>query len=288
MQKEPAFWSGLDFEGANDKHLNLGVFLELCRRSAGQLQVLDTSVLTFHNNDKDWCLLKLLAQMGLTSRLRTLITGHHYCMDIDVPGSICKLLAACPSLTCASVALNGCWSSYPAFLRTPPIGGSTSVRMKLGGDGSGGAGRTDFAAFASALAEALSACPVEQLILSPIYEHDLNPELFEGIVIGDLFDDVDPATAATAAAEEATAALATALAHPATGPREIVNESDDLGNSPLFARMWRALSPLSYLSRVNIQSDFDGPGEEELAAALGPSRSQIKILQIGNTLEDGR
>lgn len=312
---EPAFWSRVDFEGANEQHLDDSAVVQIVRRSAGHLLSLDVSDGSCERITGTLCgepLLAHLARLGLTAQLRSIFSAPRKSVTVTNSDAALQLRAALPSLTRASVHVACPWLEFPGIAAALPLAGRTHVTLRtVSADAaeisSVADARFGFVPFAAAVAEGLARSTVDTVVFAtpPIGEEGEDAwDLGGGY--GFDYDEMYRLSAAAdpAAAERAAAALGAALAHPSHGPRAVSISEFDMHRSarwwerlggaiPAFPHLCRALtaeSPLRAIGTFGYGSLAGNEGScfinadavRALAAALAPGRSSLDTLELEN------
>lgn len=299
LLREPALWSELNLEGARGLD-DPALLLHLCRRAGtGKLRSLVLPA------DSGGCAPRAAAaarrgELPLLDALRAGGVDLSGLEELSLPPGLLvvrgprsarALLAACPRLSRAAVAVSGPWPLACAALRLlRPTGGSAALQLADPDE-------DDFAVFAAAAASALAAC---RSGLSRLSFEPLRPGCSRGCGGGLTFTELYSRTASAdpAAAAEAAALLAAALADPERGPAEICcggsgGEGGGCGDwcaPPAFAELFAALSPAAPLRRLSVGgSDFTGAMAAQLAAALASGRAaRLEALTVWRSdLRDG-
>lgn len=313
LLQDSAFWAELRFDGANSEHLDDAVLLSLMRRAGGRLTLLDVSspacqgILMEPRGGRPF--LAAAAAEGLTARLQTLRTNSKNFFVGDAAAAS-SLLAACPALSSAGVAVDGNWRTASAAAGMLPLAEGSRLSLSLvrqrpgnihpaaaaAGNDAGGAAQQQaappasvdgFAALAESVAGALAGRQIAQLeFRQPVrYYEQGGFFLFqqEQFLTFPAIKDTGEGGATSATGNTAAAAeqLGAALAHPSHGPLDIIATRCRLVGTQPFAQMCAALTAESRLETLMVIDGKDQWDESwRLAAGVG-ARALAKAVEEG-------
>lgn len=283
----PAFWSLIDFDGAQSDELDDSVVLSLCRRAKGCLRSLDVSSpacenvqlrLTVAPGGAPAPLLGVLASEGLTRSLRSLtvwrpgkVRNRDGRFRLRGPADARALLESCPALQIAAVDLDGRFPDALASLSLLPPGGAKRLRLSLSSG-------TDCAALCADLSAALAQNAADKL---EIIGQGYGSMFFLG---AGGHAEYRSSLGAGCLVSSPAAQLGAALASPATGPRVFRSSEAAFGASAVLGHLCRSLCPQSPLrSLVLDRACVGNAGAALIAAALAPGGSRIELLNISGT-----
>lgn len=275
LLKEVPLWAELNFEGVNEAHFQGEVVFDCCRRARGQLRVLDISSEACRRVQMPCkrSALCALAAEGLTANLESVIlNGESYDGEFGDEGPMSEdeakaFLAASPKLrSLAGAKVVDSWQVVTQILDVLPFAAAGTVVHTWHCENEGGS----FADFATALTRALSARPVDALLLSSRDLDDDSPDLED--LHADASDEDE--------ADEASKALAAVLADPVRGPVRYEGAERD-GWLPALGHLCEALTPASRLRVLSPLCGLMAPEAAALADALSSGRARLESLSFG-------